>query len=359
MNSDSTRFEYDDFEQYLLDAAAVDEAPADLPTRLGVALGLGVPILAASELASLAPTTTSVQSLTQVSASAAPAGAVGGLKAALGVTAATLWGTAVKGVAVGLIAGTAAIGTGRAVAKLTSGSDTPTQSVATPSENRAQTPAKSRIAQPVVAAVAAAASAEPLTWLGAVQEQADEQRAEEQKKESAKTRALLTSFNVPFTRAAEPIPDAEEEKPRKRLPRPIFPEKTYAVARYPIFWDDVSAYYDTPQKQYSAPAVAAFGVERVIDPAEVVKSRATALQRSRTFLGQSKPALALNELNDFRSRVGDKYFGVDELLLHIEALATMGRAIEAQADVKVVERLAPNSTALRQAQQLAASRFVR
>ncbi|HMA91185.1 MAG TPA: hypothetical protein VKP30_00805 [Polyangiaceae bacterium] len=347
MNSDSTRFEYDDFEQYLLDAAAVDEAPADLPTRLGVALGLGVPILAAAELTSLAPTTTALEGIAQAGSSAVSGGVFGSLKASLGVTASTLWGTAIKGVAVGLITGTAAIGTGRAVAKLTSDDPRPNQAVATLPSRVHEKSLATRVA--AATPVSAAASAEPITWLGVV---------EEQKAEATKAR-VFTSYSVPFSRVADPIAEPEEEKPRKRLARPIFPEKTYAVARYPIFWDDVSAYYDTPQKQHSAPAVAAFAEERPIDPAEVVEMRAKAIQRCRTYLGQSKPGLALNELNDFRSRVGDRYFGVDELLLHIEALATMGRAIEAQADVKVVERLAPNSAALRQAQQLAASRFVR
>jgi hypothetical protein len=64
-------------------------------------------------------------------------------------------------------------------------------------------------------------------------------------------------------------------------------------------------------------------------------------------------------LDKFRKRVGDRSFGVDELLLHIEALAALGRAKEAQAEVTIVERLAPNSAALRQAQLLARSRFVR
>jgi hypothetical protein len=87
--------------------------------------------------------------------------------------------------------------------------------------------------------------------------------------------------------------------------------------------------------------------------------RTKTIAQSRTLLGQGKAAQALLELNRFKKEAGERNFGVDMLLLHIEALAALGRAKEAQADVAIVERLAPNSAALRQAQQLAASRFVR
>ncbi|HEY5956773.1 MAG TPA: hypothetical protein VIV60_09480, partial [Polyangiaceae bacterium] len=156
-----------------------------------------------------------------------------------------------------------------------------------------------------------------------------------------------------------PAAEADADKPVRRRARRIFPEKTTAIARYPLLFDDVSAYYDTPKRATIVPSPPPAAPEPVIDPAELAAMRMKAIQRARTLLGQSKAPLALDELDGFRLRVGDRNFGLDELLLRIESLAVMGRAKEAQADVANVERLAPNSTALRQAQQLARSRFVR
>ncbi len=55
MNPHLSAFDYDEFEQFLLEAAKIDQAPADLPARVGVALGLGVPMVMASQAASLMP----------------------------------------------------------------------------------------------------------------------------------------------------------------------------------------------------------------------------------------------------------------------------------------------------------------
>jgi hypothetical protein len=123
-------------------------------------------------------------------------------------------------------------------------------------------------------------------------------------------------------------------------------------------YDDVSALYDSAQKK-AVPSAAPVEPEAKIDPSEVAALRNKVASRCRTLLGQSKASQALTELEQFRARVGARYFGVAELLLRIEALAVLGRAKEAQADVATVERLAPNSAALWQAQQLARSRFVR
>ncbi|HEY5961064.1 MAG TPA: hypothetical protein VIV60_31120, partial [Polyangiaceae bacterium] len=130
MNSQSTAFDYDEFERYLLDAAAVDQAPADLPARLGVALGLGVPVLVATEAASLVPTTSSVSTVdvaTLGKLGLPTKGLLAALKTTLGVGASTLWSTAAKGIAVGLISGGALLGATRTVVWMASGeiSDVP------------------------------------------------------------------------------------------------------------------------------------------------------------------------------------------------------------------------------------------
>lgn len=349
MNSELTAFAYDDFEQYLLDAAAIDEAPADLPKRLGVALGLGVPILAATQVISLAPTTTSLHGALGVGGSVAPTGLFGTLKASLGVGATTLWGTAIKGIVVGLIAGTGLIGTGRALGSLTGSNAPPPHQSSVKHASNANTP---HVEAP--AAIVADATEPPLKF---------DQPSEASEQTSRKPLRAYFSDNTSW-RTSEPsqleIPEAGEKVKRRAAWK--FPEKTYAVARYPTLLDDasgdVSAYYDTPKKQL-LPSIASFDPEPNIAPEEVRALRAQTIQRSRMLLGQSKAAAALAELDQYRARVGSKNFGLDELLLRIESLAILGRAKEAQIDVSTVERLAPNSAALRQAQQLANSRFVR
>jgi hypothetical protein len=359
MNAQSTAFAYDDFEQYLLDASKIDQAPSDLPARLGVALGLGVPILAAAEAASLLPTTSAAfgTGVADVGyAAVTPTGLFASLKTSLGIGASTLWSTAAKGIAVGLLAGTAIVGTSQAVAKITA-HWLPKTHVAASMTTANRSNSDGVGAKPAAAVTPPAASgpaSEDSVAIGAIA--GDDM--DEPVTSDAKHRVVVSGeFDRGGT--AEDAPDISTDKPRKRLPHPIFPEKTTAIARYPLLFDDVSALYDAPKRVAPAPAVAVVNPEPMIDPAELAAMRTKTIQRSRTLLGQSKAELALSELDAFRKRVSDRNFGVDELLLRIEALAMLGRAKEAQADVANVERLAPNSAALRQAQQLARSRFVR
>lgn len=356
MNSEVTAFAYDDFEQYLLDAAAIDEAPADLPHRLSVALGAGVPILAATQLISLAPTTTSLHGALGASGSVAPTGLFGTLKASLGVGATTLWGTAVKGIVVGLIAGTGLIGTGRALGSLSGVDAPPPNQLMVSRKPNANTPREANQAQAALVPDPQHSATE--------QSLGFEQFSEPSEQTSHKPLRAYFSDSTSWRVGSEPsqaeLPEVSDKGKRRAAWK--FPEKTYAVARYPTLLDDVvtdvSAYYDTP-KRHAPPAVASFEPEPNVTPAEVLALRAQTVQRSRLLLGQSRAAAALAELNEYRTRVGSRNFGLDELLLRIESLAVLGRAKEAQADVATVERLAPNSAALRQAQQLANSRFVR
>lgn len=354
MNSEFSAFEYDDFEQYLLDAATIDEAPADLPARLGVALGLGVPILAATQVASLAPTTTSVNGSFSAAGTVAPGGLFSALKSSLGAGATTLWGTAVKGIAVGLIAGTGLLGTGRAfTAWMGTDASSGTRRVNATVQSKSPRPKPNDTL--VLAPAGALLPTEPGT----------QTFTPESAETSLQNGAKSLDSGMPNWRAAagsfsdrsQPEPPEEVERPKRRG-NWKFPEKTYAVARYPILLDDVSAYYDTPKRQRLA-SVAAFESEPSVSPAEVQTQRGKTIQQCQLLLGQGRAPAALAELDQYRSHVGDRNFGIDERLLRIEALATMGRAKEAQADVKDVARLAPNSAALRQAQKLANSRFVR
>lgn len=347
-------FTYDDFERYLLDTAQLDEAPPDLSNRICTALGVGLPALAAAELSSLVPTTTSVAGASQI---ATQGGFFATAKSALSAGASTLFGTAAKGAAVGLISGVALIGSVRAVSKMTRDDESGPQTVAAVAA--AQRPV--RVQSPVATRGAADVRAE-LNPSGDEGSVADDSPADEPAATTTRP-PRLANFGVAtgFEPATESAAELEDKRPRTRLPRPIFPEKTTAIARYPLLYDDVSAFYDAP-KDAKKPAPASAkpsDVVLAIDPAALSSMRSKAIQRSRDLLGQSRAAAALAELDEFRHRVGEHNFGVDELLLRIEALAVLGRAKEAQADVKNVERLAPNSAALRQAQALARSRFVR
>ena len=376
MNSQSNAFKYDDFELYLLDAASSDQAPSDLPARLGVALGLGVPVLAAAEMASVAPTTTSIGAATgvaEVQGVAASKGLLAAFKASFGVGSSTLWSTAAKGIAVGVLSGAAIVGSGHAIARFTGESETaPGERLAISAGDATGrsigTRSKSRAGS--TQAVAAIANAPPDVAPPAPREDNEGVEAENpadldpdpghaSAKRRIATRAEYVRSSVPLLAR----PEAETEKTTaRRLPRPIFPERTTAIARYPLMYDDVSALYDSPTKKPLAAATPPAPVSDpgpMIDPTELATLRTKALAQTRTLLGQSRAALALIELNGFRKRVGERHFGVDEYLLRIEALAMLGRAKEAQADVAHVERLAPNSAALRQAQMLARSRFVR
>lgn len=362
MNAQSTSFDYDDFEQYLLDAARIDQAPSDLPARLGVALGLGVPILVASEMASVVPTTTSLSAGTgaaKFAAGSASKGLFAAVKSSLDVGSSTMWSTAAKGIAVGVLSGAAVVGVVQSVMSLVDGGKSSASSTANNSVvprqvngSNAQSDGRAaRLVQP------AAAQGDSQYGLPPPNEGSDTDESEVGGVGDKQNLAYVGGFGTPMG-----LTETEADKPVRRLPRPIFPEKTTAIARYPLIFDDVSALYDTPKKPAASaapPPAAPAEVAPLIDPLELAELRTKAITQSRTLLGQGKAAQALLEMNKFRKRVGDRNFGVDELLVRIEALATLGRAKEAQADVAVVERLAPNSAALRQAQQLAASRFVR
>ncbi len=362
MNAQSTNFDYDDFELYLLDAAKIDQAPSDLPARLGIALGLGVPILLASEMASVLPTTTSLSAgagVAEISGAAAHNGLFAAVKASLGLSGSTLWSTAAKGIAVGVLSGAALVGTGQAAFSLLGGDSASSNSVVAHSlEQQRSSVATAVLAQPAVAQE----NDMPAPLPSPEESDADDSDVRYGSHEPSRSPSKhYVTFNGGFSTPIGPAEPEPEKTTRRRLPRPIFPEKTTAIARYPLIFDDVSALYDTPKKQATAapPPAAPIDLGPQIDPTELSVMRTKALAHGRILLGQSKAAQALLEMNKFRKAVGERNFGVDELLLHIEALAMLGRAKEAQDDVAIVERLAPNSPALRQAQLLARSRFVR
>jgi len=368
MDAQSSVFDYDDFEQYLLEAAKFDRAPADLPARVGVALGLSVPIVMASGMASVLPTTTSLAAgsgVAKASAGTASKGLFAAVKSALGVGSSTLWSTAGKGVAVGVLSGAALVGAGQAVNRVVDGGN----SVAATQMQRADVASPKPASAALQRAGLRSDSADTMPPPPMANDSEDDSAKPRDIGDSASTDApgrhqlaYAGGFAAPAglaEGAAEP-----DGTPVRRRPRPIFPEKTSAVARYPLVYDDVSALYDTPKKQPAGsasiqPPAPPVESSPQLDPTELMVLRSKTITQSRTLLSQSRAERALLELDKFRKRVGDRSFGVDELLLHIEALAALGRAKEAQAEVTIVERLAPNSAALRQAQLLARSRFVR
>lgn len=327
MNTNTSSHAYDPFEQVLLGAAKLDRAPSDLPARLGVALGLGIPVLVAADVATALPATTSLAS-------------AGVSHLATGTS--TLVMAALKAIAIGFVSGTAVLGTGHVVAK--SFNLGGTQSAAAQQRSSQAQPAKPTaahvdlnrvpppsaperqvdelapaVAEPVrqVVAVAAPATRVPTATLGAA-----DAIAPQSAPAVAETPAAVAQF--PGDNDGESVASGQNEDSKAVLPLP------------------------PPVKPLPE-----------IEPEALNALRARTLQRCRTLLGQSRAALALAELESFRARVGDRHFGMEELLLRVESLAVLGRAKEAQATVARIERIAPNSVALRQAQILARSRFVR
>jgi hypothetical protein len=357
MSATHRPFVYDDFERQLLDTAKFDHAPQDLPMRVGVALGLSVPILVASEIAAVA-------SAAEVGSALAPSGMVATFKGAIGWSTTSLFGTALKGIAIGVLSGSALLGTGHAVAHYVRSEPKRTPViVATRVPHASLRPQTTRLNRlSTVVSDAPTVNAVPTTGIdlenrGSITETQCDIPAKHPSLHglsSSVTAHALNASNTP-TRSVEPLANPQEPHAQ-----PVIPEKTDAVGRFPSMGDDVSALYDSakPLPLVKAP-VKEIETTPDLSAAELQALRNATLQRTRTLLSQSKASLALAALDQFRHRVGAKYFGVSELLLRIEALAELGRAKEAQADVAIVERLAPASAVLRQAQQLARSRFVR
>jgi hypothetical protein len=357
-------FVYDDFERHLLDTAQFDQAPQDLPARLGLAMGLSIPILVATEVTTNLAT---LGSAAEVGSTLAPSGIAASLKAAFGVGSTSLLGTAIKGIAIGVLSGSALLGTGHAVASFVSAKQAPVSAVAVQPFRPPTLQARSvqvRSVQPRSThdGLIGVATAESDAVAAHLVSERPESRPATKPLLGPAVNARLGTAREELTAKGntEPALDRNAAPATEANTAPAVPDKTNAVGRFPSLGDDVSALYDAPKSSANLPGnVKEKTTEPEINGAELQALRNAALQKTRTLLGQSKAALALAELEQFRRRAGSKHFGVTELLLRIEALANLGRAKEAQADVAIVERLAPASSALRQAQLLARSRFVR
>jgi hypothetical protein len=353
MSAPHRSFVYDDFERQLLETAKFDHAPQDLPTRVGVALGLSVPFLVASEIATVA-------SAAEVGSAFAPSGVAATIKGAIGWGTTSLFGTALKGIAIGVLSGSAILGTGQAVVHYVSSEPKHTPAIFTTQVRHASLPSQSTRFSRVsnFDSSTPTVNAEPAIGMnlgnGDSTEESPAKHPIIRNLSRPPTNHALNASNA-TSRSIEPLASRQEP-----LAQPVVPEKTDAVGRFPSMGDDVSALYDSAKPSTSV-KVPVKEIETKVDlsSTELQALRNATLQRTRTLLGQRKASLALAGLDQFRNRVGAKYFGVSELLLRIEALAELGRAKEAQGDVAIVERLAPASAALRQAQQLARSRFVR
>ncbi len=113
-------WDYDEFEQHLLDSVKGDSAPADLPLRVGLALGISGSMLTAASAG------VSVASISGLSAKTVASTAITTAKTSTTFGVAALWATAAKGIAVGLIAGGMALTAGHAAIAGNSESAEPT-----------------------------------------------------------------------------------------------------------------------------------------------------------------------------------------------------------------------------------------
>ena len=351
MSAPRTHFAYDEFERFLLDTAKHDRAPQDLPARMGIALGLSVPILVATEMAAALPALTTSAGVAELGGAVAPSGVMAAVKTTWGLGASSLLFTAVKGIAIGVLSGTALLGTGHAVTVLAAPNRNQPRKTATMGANTRALPplpvvgrALTKLESALIQGTAAEAQADSVT---------------SNPNTDVRTTTKHGVLSTPTASAARTGDEAVRDTVAETSLKPTIPEKTAAIGRFATLNDDVSALYDTPKQPLASTNVPAVKEPETISATDLLALRKATVSRTRTLLGQGKAAQALGELNRFRSRVGAKHFGVDELLLHIEALAELGRAKEAQSDVAIVERLVPASAALRQAQQLARSRFVR
>lgn len=346
----SSPFAYDDFELRLLKSAEVDEAPADLPAKVGAALGLAIPALTIAG---------SVAHAAAVSASAGGSGttAVGG---------SLLWMVAAKGVAIGLFVGVATIGVGQAAVSLAKGGAATARHLPEgvpeavydsrgidSKRGATQAPAWKRLSEggglgePTRSEPeAAAVTSEGSVGLEATGQPHDASRSSGVVLLGAEVRgksaAVDTSGNGD---GAQPDSSTTTDASGGKAP-------LASVARF-----DLVAESDPVRVDSRAPLPEAAVAQ--LSPEAYRSLRAKTIAQCRMLLGRSDAATALAQLDEFRAKVGPKRFGIEETLLRIEALVDLGRRKEARREADVIERLLPNSAELRRARLLAGSRVVR
>ena len=339
----SDEFAYDEFERYLLSSASIDATPKDLPARVGLALGLAVPAVLAAESVAYASTVASVAN-----------GAVAVAQGGSSLAGSALLLAAVKGIAIGLVAGVVAIGTGHAVVSASRPAST-----ATPQGNALS------LGAPRFAGLNAG------LWDDSCQVVTE--RTVDGAREGAQAGAD-THDELEAVRYGSPIgsdPGGSRRRPpalalRSSDTPPPSPGRAAesssvdpatstakpAVARFEMVTDE------TPRAMGSSQPALVLPVAE-LSPAAYRLLRARTIAHVRTLLGRSDSASAIRELDAFRNQVGAKRFGVEEILLRIEALVDLGRRKEARDEADLVERIVPNSAELRRARLLAGSRVVR
>jgi len=338
----SDEFAYDEFERYLLSSASIDATPKDLPARVGLALGLAVPAVLAAESVAYAST---VASVSNCAVSVAQGGS--------SLAGSALLLAAAKGIAIGLVVGVVAIGTGHAVV-----------SASRPASTAAHQGNALSLGAPRFAGLHAGLRGDP----GQVTE-----RAVDGAREGALAGAD-THGELEAVRNGNPA-GSDPGGSRKRLPvlalrssetPPPSPGHAAesssvdlatsttkpAVARFEMVTDE------TPRAIASSQPALVLPVAE-LSPAAYRLLRARTIAHVRTLLGRSESAAAIRELDAFRNQVSAKRFGVEEILLRIEALVDLGRRKEARDEADLVERIVPNSAELRRARLLAGSRVVR
>ncbi|MGC4069601.1 MAG: hypothetical protein QM784_34080 [Polyangiaceae bacterium] len=328
---------YDDFEHYLLESAQNDQAPADLPERLGTALGLSVPVILAAELGSTLLPLSSPAPLVLAASKSTGMWATG-----------TLWMTAVKGIAIGLLAGTTAISAGHVAVAMTTPrppSHVPKNldaHVGTRTAERPRNPTEHR---------AGSLSGTSTVALHPTSE--DRGMALPLPAEHREVRSLS---RAPSTKVPQEVHQGREESP---LPTHESQAETGALAGKPSPVGVASFEVVTDERTATTADKQEPKSDAVLAPEEYRRLRAKTIARVRTLLGRSEGAEAIAMLDQFRSRVGAARFGVEELLLRVEALVNLGRSNEALKTADLIARLAPNSAELRRARLIAGSRQVR
>jgi hypothetical protein len=327
---------YDDFEQFLLDSARRDQAPTDLPERLGVTLGLTIPVVLAAELA---PTLLS---------SGAPAPiAIEATKSATFWASGTLWTTAVKGMAIGLLAGASAIAAGEVAVAMTDSRPPSVQvkeSSSRPSQPRRHPARQQPASNPPLSALTLHPTSEDP---GATPPLGDALPSGAREERSTVREAPEASGRL------AQVPRGSDSPPDAPAPAPLELSAASApvgIAAFEVVTDETKPVSPAPEAQDEA---------NVVTPEGYRKLRAKTITHVRALLGRNQASEAIHMLDRFRARVGASRFGVEELLLRIEALVSLGRSNEALRTADLIARLAPNSAELRRARLMAGSRHVR
>jgi hypothetical protein len=325
---------YDDFEQYLLESAQRDQAPADLPERLGSALGLSIPVVLAAELGSTVLPLSSPAPLVVAASKSTGIWATG-----------TLWMTAVKGMAIGLLAGATALSAGELAVAMTKPQPAPAELNGAGS-GPAQPP-RIPIGRRTDSTMGASAVALHPTSEDPGTTPPLQTNSRDDRSSSIGASSIVKQQDVPQHREDAPLVVEEPKPVAVELPDRTAP---VGVASFEVVTDERTA------TGMSAPKAES---EAVLAPEEYRKLRAKTIERVRMLLGRNQGSEAISMLDRFRSRVGAARFGVEELLLRVEALVSLGRSNEALKTADIIARLAPNSAELRRARLIAGSRRVR